>query len=80
MGGIAADDAGGGEAASAALDCTWGACSTGVETVISVGVTTTGAALVTIEGTKVRARERVHRLPFTVVIDSCGVAMQTTGS
>jgi hypothetical protein len=32
------------------------------------------------EGTEVRARERVHRFPFTVVIDSCGVAMQTTGS
>jgi hypothetical protein len=28
----------------------------------------------------VRARERVHRLPFTVVIDSCGEAMQATGS
>lgn len=31
-----------------------------------------------VEMTAVRARERVHRLPFTVVIDSCGVAIQAT--
>jgi hypothetical protein len=46
-----------------------------------VGVTTAGSSVATMEGTEVRARERVHRFPFTVVvIDSCGVAMQTTGS
>ena len=28
----------------------------------------------------VRARERVHRLPFTVVIDSCGEAIQAAQS
>jgi len=28
----------------------------------------------------VRALEKVHRLPLTVVVDSCGVAMQKTRS
>lgn len=79
---------GGGEdsaGASTALDCTGGACAggacaAGVVAVTSVGVTTAGSCEVTIEEARVRARERVHRFPLTVVIDSCGVAMQTTGS
>jgi hypothetical protein len=48
--------------------------------VTSVGATTAGSGVVKMEVAAVRARERVHRLPFTVVIDSCGDAMQATGS
>jgi hypothetical protein len=45
-----------------------------------VGVATGGSEVVRIEVAAVRARERVHRRPLTVVIDSCGEAMQATGS
>jgi hypothetical protein len=53
-----------------------------VEVVTSVGVTTAGSAVVVVkmEVAAVRARERVHRRPFTVVIDSWGDAMQAMGS
>jgi hypothetical protein len=47
-----------------------------VDVVTSVGETTAGSSAMVEVGAAVRARERVHRLPFTVVIDSCGVAMQ----
>lgn len=69
---------GGGEDCSMALDCICGACSMAVEVVNSVGVTIDGSSVVEVEVAAVRARERVHRLPFTVVIDSCGEAMQAT--
>ena len=46
----------------------------------SVGVTTAASDEVRIEVAAVRTRERVHRRPLTVVIDSCGEAMQSTGS
>jgi hypothetical protein len=49
-----------------------------VEVVTSVGVTIAGSSVMKVEVAAVRARERVHRLPFTVVIDSCGEAMQAT--
>ena len=62
---------------STGLVCICGACSTAVEVVNSVGVTTDGSSVVTVDVAAVRARERVHRLPLTVVIDSCGEAMQT---
>jgi hypothetical protein len=48
-----------------------------------VGVTTAASCVEVVrmeEVAAVRARERVHRLPLTVVIDSCGEAMQATGS
>lgn len=53
-----------------------------VEVVGSVGAATVDAAGVEIgvDVAAVRARDRVHRLPFTVVIDSCGVAMQAAQS
>lgn len=72
--------AGGGAAggATAALVCICGTCATAVEVVASVGVTTVGCSLTSEVVAAVRARERVHRLPLTVVIDSCGDAMQTT--
>jgi hypothetical protein len=43
---------------------------------------TSGAADVAmdVDVAAVRARERVHRRPLTVVTDSCGVAMQKTDS
>jgi hypothetical protein len=72
--------AGGGEETATALVCAWGACSGEVEVVTSVGVTIDGSSVVRLEVVAVRARERVHRLPFTVVIDSDGVAMQANGS
>tara|TARA_R110002003_G_scaffold53_4_gene4655 strand:+ start:2657 stop:3217 length:561 start_codon:yes stop_codon:yes gene_type:complete len=71
---------GGGGGASTELVCICGACSTAGEVVTSVGATTAGSGVVKMEVAAVRARERVHRLPFTVVIDSCGDAMQATGS
>ena len=74
------DEGGGGGTASAALVCTGGASSAVVEVLASVGVTTAGSCVVRIEVAAVRARERVHRRPLTVVIDSCGEAMQATGS
>lgn len=48
----------------------------------SVGATTEIATGVGIEVdvAAVRARERVHRRPLTVVIDSCGEAMQAAQS
>jgi hypothetical protein len=89
-GGAAAEDDGGGggggeareEAAPTTVVCACCACSAVVEVVTSVGVTTAGSAVVVvrIEVAAVRARERVHRRPLTVVIDSCGEAMQATGS
>jgi hypothetical protein len=60
-----------------------GACSAIVEAVGSVGATTVGAAAgveIEVDVAAVRARERVHRLPFTVVTDSCGEAMQAAQS
>jgi hypothetical protein len=83
-GGGAADDTGGGRGASAAaLVCTAGAAAVvDVDVVTSDGATTAGSDVVRIEVevAAVRARERVHRRPLTVVIDSCGEAMQATGS
>jgi hypothetical protein len=49
-----------------------------VDVVTSVGVMIDGSSVVVEVVTAVRARERVHRLPFTVVIDSDGVAMRAT--
>lgn len=47
----------------------------------SVGAAAVGVATgVEVDWAAVRARERVHRLPFTVVIDSCGEAMQAARS
>jgi hypothetical protein len=47
----------------------------------SVGAAAVGVATgVEVDVAAVRARERVHRLPLTVVIDSCGVAMQAAQS
>jgi hypothetical protein len=68
----------GGAEDAAALVCICGACAAGVEEVTSVGVTTAGSCVVRLEVAAVRARERVHRLPFTFVVDSWGVAMQAT--
>jgi hypothetical protein len=54
-----------------------------VDVAISVVVVTAGGScvvVVRIEVAAVRARERVHRRPLTVVIDSCGEAMQATGA
>jgi hypothetical protein len=67
---------------STALVCAGGGATTAVEVAMSVVVTSGGACVVVvrIEVAAVRARERVHRRPLTVVIDSCGVAMQATGS
>lgn len=48
--------------------------------VTSVGVATEGSSVVKLEVVAVRALERVHRLPLTVVIDSEGVAMQANSS
>jgi hypothetical protein len=83
--GGAADDAGGagGGASATALVCTAGAAAVvDVDVVTSDGATTAGSDVVRIEVevAAVRARERVHRRPLTVVIDSCGEAMQATGS
>lgn len=75
------EDAGGGGGSedSAALVSTCWASEVVVVEVNSVGVTTAGSA-VEVEVAAVRARERVHRLPLTVVVKSCGVAMQKTHS
>ena len=72
---------GGGGGAGGADDCSaalvWICCASSVvEVCSSVGVTWAGASEVKDEVTAVRARERVHRLPLTVVTESCGVAMQ----
>jgi hypothetical protein len=67
---------------STALVCTWGGSTAVVDVAISVVVTAGGCCVVEvrIEVAAVRARERVHRRPLTVVIDSCGEAMQATGA
>ena len=60
-----------------------GGCFAIVEVVGSVGATAVGAAAgveMEVDVAAVRARERVHLLPFTVVIDSCGEAMQAAQS
>lgn len=65
------------ESASGALVCICGVFCTVVELVTSAVVAmdeVDGGALVA----SVRARERVHRLPFTVVIDSGGEAIRAT--
>jgi len=76
------DEAGGGSEGgaddAAALVCICGACAAGIEEVTSVGVTTAGSSVVRLEVVAVRARDRVQRLPFTVVVDSWGAAMQPT--
>jgi hypothetical protein len=69
---------GGGGAAAAVLVCTRDASSAVVDVVTSVGVTTAVSAVVLEVVAAVRARERIHRLPFTVVTDSCGLAMRAT--
>lgn len=61
--------------------CVCGGCSATAEVVDSMGAAAVGVAIeVEVGVAAVRARERVHRLPFTVVIDSCGVAMQAAQS
>ena len=59
--------------------CICDAGSMAVEVVTSVGVTTEGSSVTGAMVGAVRARERVHRLPLTVVIDSWGEAMQAIG-
>jgi hypothetical protein len=81
--GGADDGGGGGGGGSAALVCVCGGSTAVVDVVVSVGVTTADSRVVVVrmeEVAAVRARERVHRLPLTVVIDSCGEAMQAIGS
>lgn len=76
----AAEDGGGWGAASAAVVCA-GGVSCAVVDVVTCGCSTAAVSwVVRTEVAAVRARERVHRRPLTVVIDSCGEAMQTTGS
>lgn len=75
---IAVEEGGGGGGASAALVCICGASSMAVEVVNSVGVRIDGSSVVRVEVAAVRARDRVHLLPLTVVIDSCGEAIQAT--
>jgi hypothetical protein len=67
---------GGGGGAAAVLVCICDASSRVVDEVTSVGVTTADSSVVVEVVAAVRAREREHRFPFTVVIDSCGVAMR----
>jgi hypothetical protein len=67
---------GGGGGAAAVLVCICDASSTVVDEVTSVGVTTADSSVVVEVVAAVRAREREHRFPLTVVIDSCGVAMR----
>ncbi len=65
----------------AAVCCVDDASCAVVEMVDSFGAAVVGvAAGVEVDWAAVRARERVHRLPFTVVIDSCGEAMQAARS
>jgi hypothetical protein len=72
----------GAEAAGAwaALVCSCCSSEVVVDEVNSLGVTTGGSEARVVDVAAVRARERVHRLPLTVVIDSWGVAMQKTES
>lgn len=70
-------DEGGGS--GAALDWICWASEVVVEEVNSVEVIS-AASEVRVDMAAVRAWERVHRLPLTVVTDSCGVAMQKTDS
>lgn len=79
-GGAAAKDDGDRGGASAALVCAGGASCAVVDVVTCGGSAAVVSWVVKTEVAAVLARERVHRRPLTVVIDSCGEAMQTTGS
>lgn len=82
-GGAGGDGGGGGcwDAGGLAAGCVRGGCSAVVEVVDSMGAAAVGVAVgVEVGVVAVRAWERVHRLPFTVVIDSCGVAIQAAQS
>lgn len=74
------DGAGGAGASAAALVCICGTCSAICEVLTSVGMTMVGSSGAATVVAAVRARERVHRRPFTVVTNSCGEAMQATNS
>lgn len=79
------DGGGGGDkggASAAALDCICAACEVVAGGGGGAAEVTSGATDVAmdVDVAAVRARERVHRRPLTVVTDSCGVAMQKTGS
>lgn len=78
--GTSGDDSGGGAEGLMLLVGICGASCTTVEVVTSVGVTTADVSEMTAGVVTNRARERVHRFPFTVVMDSRGVAMHARDS